>query len=93
MNGPDKDRMIVLEADDGGHVMCSGCRAMGEGFNYRPPSECPTPWLNRQQLVEALQKAIMLLNLAEDALCTCGCADDLRSKLVSFLVDLPYTTR
>lgn len=54
MNGPDKHHMEALELDDGGHVMCYGCKATGAGLKYRPPGECPTPWLDRQQLLEAL---------------------------------------
>jgi len=56
MNGPDKHHMQVLETDDGGHVMCVGCKASGNGFNYRPPGECPAPWLDRRQLLAELAK-------------------------------------
>lgn len=57
MNGSDKHHMEVMESDDGGHVMCLGCKAQGNGFKYRPPGECPTPWLDRKQLLEQLAKA------------------------------------
>lgn len=55
MNGPDKHHMQVIETDDGGHVMCSGCRASGNGFNWRPEVECPTPFLDRSQCIQLLR--------------------------------------
>lgn len=84
MNGPDKHHMIVLEADDGGHVMCSGCRAQGEGFKYRPPGECPKPWLDREQLqqrntdlAELLRKFFSFVQEAPVGSGVCCCGGDM----------------
>ena len=67
MNGPDKHHMAVMEADDGGHVMCFGCKATGEGFNYRPPGECPTPWLERNELVKLLRDIEAMMDAQPDS--------------------------
>ena len=53
MNGPDKHHMTVIEMDDGGWHVCNGCKASG-ALSERPTGICPSPWLDRGQLLALL---------------------------------------
>jgi hypothetical protein len=65
MNGPDKHHMEVVEMDDGGWHICFGCKASG-ALGTRPPGECPTPWLDRKQLLTKIAERDILLQRAID---------------------------
>ena len=61
MNGADKHHMQALDQNDGGWHTCLGCDK-GFPLDQRPQGECPSPWLDREQLLAKLAQHAELLD-------------------------------
>ncbi|WP_153785340.1 hypothetical protein [Pseudomonas sp. EMN2] len=84
MNGSDKHHMQVVDTNDGGWHTCLGCKA-GSALDQRPEGECPSPWLDREQLLAKLAQQAELL---DDWLQLHNVSDDRLSDLVKATAEL-----